>query len=81
MKTTKAITSTSPTTAAMTIPAIAPPDNPFEPLAGAADEVGAEVEVVAGDVEDAVGALVEKVMKGVIVGNTTPAHLCSAPEL
>ena len=70
----------APTTAPTTIPAIAPPDNPLCAVElGAAAVVEAAAEV--GEVDDAVGELVEKVMKPVIVGSTTLAHLCSASEL
>jgi hypothetical protein len=71
---------TAPTTAPTTIPAIAPPDNPLCELeleAAAVDEGAEELEEVA----DAVGELVVKVMKDVIVGSTTLAHLWSAFEL
>ena len=62
----------------ITMPAIAPPDSPFFTDEG--DSVGfadAEGE----DVGDDVGELVENVMKAVMVGRTTLAHLFSAPEL
>jgi hypothetical protein len=64
------------TRAPMTMPAIAPPDSPFfDPLPTVVDEADGD------DVADTVGAVVEKVMKPVIVGSFTPAHLLSAPEL
>jgi hypothetical protein len=59
------------------MPAIAPPDKPFFELEAcpvADDEADDDV-----DVE--VGAEVEKVIKAVMVGSTTPAHLVSAFEL
>lgn len=60
---------------------MAPPESPsffeVEPEAAAVDEAAEEVEAVA----DAVGELVRKVIKAVIVGSTTPAHLWSAFEL
>jgi hypothetical protein len=67
----------------MTIPAMAPPLRPFllEPAGDATPDPAAEVAEVGAEVDDAVGALVENVMKAVIVGNTTPAHLSSALEL
>lgn len=69
---------TAPTTAPTTIPAIAPPDNPlFELAAAAVDDAALELD----DVGDDVAELVEKVMKAVIVGSTTPAHRESASEL
>jgi hypothetical protein len=52
------------------MPAIAPPDNPFFELAGVLVP-----DAEADDVDVAVGDAVEKVMKAVIVGNTTPTHL------
>jgi hypothetical protein len=58
------------------MPAIAPPDNPFFEVTGA---LVADAE--ADDVDVAVGEAVEKVMKAVIVGNTTPTHLLFACEL
>jgi hypothetical protein len=70
--------SANATTAPMTMPAIAPPDKPsfeFEacPVADAeADDADVDVEV---------GAEVEKVIKAVMVGSTTPTHLVSAFEL
>jgi hypothetical protein len=69
----------------ITIPAIAPPDNPFEPetaLVAEGDEGDDDddADVEDGDVVD-VGRLVENVINAVIVGKTTPAHLSSAPEL
>lgn len=71
---------TAPATEPTTIPAMAPPDNPFfdfELAVAAVEEAAAELDEVA----EAVGELVEKVMKAVIVGSTTFAHLCSAFEL
>jgi hypothetical protein len=71
---------TAAATAPTTIPAIAPPDNPLcdlEIAAAAVEEAPDELEEVA----DVVGELVEKVIKAVIVGRTTLAHLCSAFEL
>lgn len=71
----------------ITIPAIAPPESPFfEPEAmlvaeGEDDDDVADVEDEEVVVDVDVGILVEKVMKAVIVGSTTPAHLSSAPEL
>jgi hypothetical protein len=44
-------------------------------------EAAAVADAEADDVDDDVGAAVEKVMKAVMVGNTTPAHLSSAFEL
>lgn len=67
----------------MTIPAIAPRDKPSL-LAGAA--VGA-AEVLLDDGDDDVdvgvdvGKVVVRLIRPVIVGNTTLAHNCSAPEL
>jgi hypothetical protein len=62
----------------MTMPAISPPDSPFlfeaEAAPPVADVEGDDVDVVVGDV-------VEKVMKAVMVGKTTPAHRSFAPEL
>jgi hypothetical protein len=58
------------------MPAIAPPDNPFFELAGVLVP-----DAEADDVDVAVGEAVEKVMKAVIVGNTTPTHLWFACEL
>lgn len=66
----------APTTDPMTIPAIAPPDNPLLELDAPAVEEAEDDEEV--EVADAVGELVEKVMKAVIVGSTTPAHLVCA---
>jgi hypothetical protein len=70
------IRSATPATEPTTIPAIAPPDNPFFELAGVLvpDAEGDDVDVAVGDA-------VEKVMKAVIVGNTTPTHLWFACEL
>lgn len=63
----------------ITIPAIAPPERPLlESEAGTA-ELDAEEDGV--DVDDAVGELVLKVMKAVMVGRVTPLHLSSALEL
>lgn len=79
------ITNARNTTEPITIPAIAPPDNPFLEVDGAA--------VAAGELDDdgdeddddgvaeGVGAVVGNVMKAVIVGSCTLAHLRSAPEL
>lgn len=64
----------------ITIPAIAPPDSPLRPEEGVAAFVVLE-DGVAEEVELAVGAGIEKVMSFVMVGNTTFAHLSSAPEL
>jgi len=62
----------------ITIPAIAPPDNPLWELdAAGVDVADGEIE----EVGDEVAELVGKLIKAVIVGNTTPAHLCSALEL
>jgi hypothetical protein len=58
------------------MPAIAPPDNPFFEL-----EARAVADAEADDVDVEVGAAVEKVIKAVMVGSTTPAHLSSAFEL
>lgn len=74
-KTKNPTTIANATTEPMAMPAIAPPDNLFEFLAIADAEADDD------DVDDAVGAFVENVMKAVIVGSTTPAHLLSAPEL
>ena len=60
------------------MPAIAPPDSPFLFEPEAAPPVA---DAEADDVDDAVGDAVEKVMKAVMVGNTTPAHRWFAPEL
>lgn len=70
------IRSATPATEPTTIPAIVPPDNPFFELAGVLvpDAEGDDVDVAVGDA-------VEKVMKAVIVGNTTPTHLWFACEL
>jgi hypothetical protein len=71
------------TTEPTTIPAIAPPDSPFElelALLAAGEEDDDDADVEDGDVVD-VGRLVDKVINAVIVGKTTPAHLASAPEL
>ena len=72
----------APAIAPMAIPAIAPLDRPPPPPDAAA---GPEVaEGVAEEVDDPVAdgtPPVEKVIKPVMVGNITPAHLCSAPEL
>lgn len=67
------IISANPTTAATTMPAIAPPDSFFELLATA--------EADGDDVDFPVGVGVEKDINAVIVGNLTPAHLFSASEL
>ena len=78
MRRTNPARSTTATTAPTAIPAIAPPDSFFFKLdAPAVPDAEADVE----EVGDAVGELVENVMKAVIVGNTTPAHLWSALEL
>jgi hypothetical protein len=62
----------------MTIPAMAPPDNPLFEV----DAPGVAEAVIEDDeVGDAVGELVGKVMKAVIVGRTTPAHRVWAWEL
>jgi hypothetical protein len=61
---------TAPATEPTTIPAMSPPDNPFFDV-----EAWAVAVAVADEVDDDVGVAVEKVMKAVIVGNTTPAHL------
>jgi hypothetical protein len=74
----KPASSAAPTTEPTTIPAIAPPDSPFFELF---DDANGDDVAEGEDVADAVGWLVEKVMKGVMVGSTTPAHLSSAPEL
>lgn len=68
----------TPTTDPMTIPAMAPPDNPFfeADAPGVAEAVAEDDEV-----GDAVGELVENVMKAVIVGKTTPTHRVCAWEL
>jgi hypothetical protein len=66
------------------MPAIAPPDNPLLDFEAAGVPVDEGDEDADGDkvgVEVEVGAEVENVMNAVIVGRTTPAHLCSAPEL
>jgi hypothetical protein len=60
----------------ITMPAIAPPDNPFLVLEAAATVV-AEAKEVAVDVT----VLVEREIDAVIVGKTTPTHLESALEL
>jgi hypothetical protein len=65
----------NPTTDPMAMPAIAPPDNLFDSLATAVVE--AEGDAVA----EVVGTFVEKVMKAVIVGSTTLAHLLCAPDV
>jgi len=71
----KPIRRIAPTTDPITIPAIAPPDKPFR-------ELEFPVNVAEGDdVADDVEVLVAKVMKAVIVGNTTLAHLVFAFEL
>jgi hypothetical protein len=70
--------SAAPTTDPTTIPAISPPVNPFFEVEALGLAV-AEADDV--DVDDDVGADVEKVMKAVMVGKTTPAHLSSAFEL
>jgi hypothetical protein len=67
------------TIAPITIPAMAPPDSPFF-FEAPVTEVGDAVEDADEDGE-AVGVLLGNVIKAVIVGSTTPAHLCSAPEL
>jgi len=67
----------------MTIPAMAPPLRPPLPE-GLGDGVfvaEAEAAEVGIAVEDAVGAVVENVMKAVMVGKTTSAHVSSALEL
>ena len=66
--------SAAPTTEPITIPAIAPSDNLFLEL----DAVRVEL---ADDVGDEVAELVANVIVAVIDGNTTPAHLVSAPAL
>lgn len=73
----------APTTAPMTIPAMAPPDKPLWRLDAAAidDEEGVDEEVEEDVVAEEVGMLVEKVMYPVMVGSTTPAHLVPAWEL
>lgn len=72
--------STTKTTEPMTMPAIAPPESPFlEPLAIAEDDGDCDCEGKEVDVAD--GIAVKVVMNAVIVGNFTPAHLVSAPEL
>jgi hypothetical protein len=58
----------------ITIPAMAPPDNPLPPLEAAAAEVAEEVAVD-------VAVLVAREIEAVIVGKTTPTHLDSALEL
>lgn len=72
--------STAPTTDPTTIPAIAPPDNPFFDVEAAGvlvlDEVDPDV-----DVPVDVGSRVEKLTKPVMVGNIRPAHLVCASEL
>ena len=70
-------------TAPIAIPAIAPFDSPLlELAAGDAVELGVpDVEEAEVDVRVEVAELVVKVIWAVIVGNTTPAHRCSAPEL
>jgi hypothetical protein len=73
-------------TAAMeptTIPAMAPPLRPLrrEEFDGAVLVADADATEVGTAVDDAVGEAVENVMKAVIVGNTTSAHLSSAREL
>lgn len=60
----------------ITMPAIAPPDNPLLMLEAAAAAV-AEAEEVVVDVT----VLVEREMEAVIVGKTTLTHLVSAFEL
>jgi hypothetical protein len=62
------------------MPAIAPPDKPFFELE-ACPVADAEADAEADDVDVEVGAEVEKVIKAVMVGSTTPAHLVSAFEL
>lgn len=62
----------------MTIPAIAPPERPFLVSEAGTAELDAEDEDEGVDVAEAVGELVLKVMKAVMVGRTTPLHLCSA---
>ncbi len=49
---------------------MSPPDNLFFEV-----EAAAVVVAEADEVDDEVGAAVENVMKAVMVGNTTPAHL------
>jgi hypothetical protein len=60
----------------ITIPAMAPPDNPLPPFeaTAAAPEVAEEVAVD-------VTVLVAREIEAVIVGKTTPTHLESALEL
>lgn len=60
----------------MTMPAIAPPDNPLLALEPAAASVAE-----AKDVEVDVTVLVAREMDAVIVGKVTPTHLASAFEL
>jgi hypothetical protein len=67
-------------TAPIAIPAIAPLDSPVDALEVAAVGVGDDDEEDE-DVADGVGTVVGNVMNAVTVGSTTPAHLCSAPEL
>jgi hypothetical protein len=62
-----------------TIPAIAPPDNPF--LEFEAPAAAVPVEVCEDEVEDAVAEVVAKVIVAVIFGRTTPAQRDSAFEL
>lgn len=63
----------------MTIPAIAPPDSPF--FEDEATPVGVLLTDDEVDVEDGVLELVANVMYAVMVGSTTLAQRCSAPEL
>ena len=65
----------------MTMPAMAPFDNPWLADATGADVEDAEDDEVAEDVADEVGIEVAKVMVAVSVGNTTPSHRVSAFEL
>lgn len=70
------IRSANPMTEPTTMPAIAPPDKPCFEL-----EACPVADAEADDVDVDVGAEVEKVIKAVMVGSTTPAHLVSAFEL
>jgi len=77
-----AIINATRASAPITIPAIAPPDNPpFFAGALVAVAPGVPVPVDVGEADVAVGKLVEKVKDVVIVGSTTLAHLASAPAL
>ena len=76
----RAIIKAKRASAPMTIPAIAPFDNPpLFPAGTLVAEGPVPVGITELDVD--VGKLVENVIEAVIVGRTTLAHLCSAPAL